>query len=99
MLCKQEWCQWKTTSETSNETRKACGMPVETQQHVLEDCEVLHLVGEYKLYIKEIFSNNPNKLKTIATNTQNVMDLAPVPLTLFRSNSKFDQNWERSNLK
>ena len=25
--------------------------------------------------------------------------LAPVPLTIFRSNSKFDQNWERSSLK
>ena len=24
---------------------------------------------------------------------------APVPLTIFRSNSKFDQNWERSSFK
>ena len=57
-----------------NHTCRACGVPVETQKHVLEDCEVLHLVGEYKVYNKEIFSDNPNKLRTTATNIQNIMD-------------------------
>ena len=57
-----------------NHTCRACGEPVETQKHVLEDCEVLHLVGEYKVYNKEIFSDNPNKLRTTATNIQNIMD-------------------------
>ena len=28
-----------------------------------------------------------------------VIQLVPVPLTIFRSNSKFEQNWERSSLK
>ena len=42
-----------------NHTCRACGVPVETQKHVLEDCEVLHLVGEYKVYNK--FCDNPNK--------------------------------------
>ena len=57
-----------------NHTCRACGEPMETQKHVLEDCEVLHLVGEYKVYNKEIFSDNPNKLRTTATNIQNIMD-------------------------
>ena len=57
-----------------NHTCRACGEPVETQKHVLEDCEVLHLVGEYKIYNQEIFSNNPNKLRTTATNIQNIID-------------------------
>ena len=55
-------------------TCRACGEPVETQKHVVEDCKVLHLVGEYKVYNKEIFSDNPNKLRTTATNIQNIMD-------------------------
>ena len=55
-----------------NHTCRACGVPVETQKHVLEDCEVLHLVGEYKVYDKEIFSDNPSKLRTTATNIQNI---------------------------
>ena len=55
-----------------NHTCRACGEPAETQKHVLEDCEVLHL--EYKVYNKEIFSDNPNKLRTTATNIQNIMD-------------------------
>ena len=57
-----------------NHTCGACGEPVEVQKHVLEDCEVLHLVGQYKVYNKEIFSDNPNKLRTTATNIQNIMD-------------------------
>ena len=57
-----------------NHTCRACGEPVETPKQVLEDCEVLHLVGEYKVYNKEIFSDNPNKLRTTATNIQNIMD-------------------------
>ena len=57
-----------------NHTCRACGELVETQKHVLEDCEVLHIVGEYKVYNKEIFSDNPNKLRTTATNIQNLMD-------------------------
>ena len=57
-----------------NHTCRACGQPVETQKHVLEDCEVLHLVGEYKIYNQEIFSNNPNKLRTTAANIQNIID-------------------------
>ena len=32
-----------------NHTWRACGVPMETQKHVLEDCEGLHLVGEYKV--------------------------------------------------
>ena len=56
-----------------NHTCRACGELVETQKHVLEDCEVLHIVGEYKVYNKEIFSDNPNKLRTTATNIQNLM--------------------------
>ena len=32
-------------------------------------------------------------------NIMSVGDLAPVSPTIFRSNSKFDQNWERSSLK
>ena len=35
-----------------NLTCRACGVPVETQKHVLEDCEILHPVGEYKVYNK-----------------------------------------------
>ena len=31
--------------------------------------------------------------------TQPLCTQAPVPLTIFRSNSKFDQNWERSSFK
>ena len=57
-----------------NHTCRACGIPVETQKHVLEDCEVLHLAVEYKVYNKEIFSDNPSKLKTTAANIQNIMD-------------------------
>ena len=57
-----------------NHTCRACGELVESQKHVLEDCEILHLVGEYKVYNKEIFSDNPNKLRTTATNIQNLMD-------------------------
>ena len=57
-----------------NHTCRACGVPVETQKHVLEDCEVLQLVSEYKVYDKEIFSDNPSKLRTTSTNIQNIMD-------------------------
>ena len=31
-----------------------CGNHTETQQHVLEECEVLRLIGEYKVYNNEI---------------------------------------------
>ena len=55
-------------------TCRACGIPVETQKHVLEDCDVLHLVGECKLYNKEIFYDIPNKLKTTTTNIHIIMD-------------------------
>ena len=64
----------KYRNEYRNHTCRACGEPVETQKHVLEDCELLHLVGEYKVYNKEIFSDNPNKHRTTATNIQNIMD-------------------------
>ena len=57
-----------------NHTCRACGIPVETQKHVREDCDVLNLVGEFKVYNKEIFSDNPDKLKTTATNIQIIMD-------------------------
>ena len=50
----KECCQCKTTTETNTGT-----IPSEhvanlfwTQKHVLEDCDVLHLVGEYKIYKK-----------------------------------------------
>ena len=42
-------------------------------RHVLEECEVLHLVGEYKVYSNEIFSNNTNNLKT-TTNIKYILD-------------------------
>ena len=56
------------------QTCRACDNHTETQQHVLEECEVLHLVGEYKVYTNEIFSNNINNLKTTATHIKYVLD-------------------------
>ena len=56
------------------QTCRACGNHTETQQHVLEECEVLHLVGEFKVYSNEIFSNNTNNLKTTATNIKCILD-------------------------
>ena len=56
------------------QTCRACGNHTETQQHVLEECEVLHLVGEFKVYSNEIFSNNTNNLKTTATNIKYILD-------------------------
>ena len=56
------------------QTCRACGNHTETQQHVLEECEVLHLVGEFKVYSNKIFSNNTNNLKTTATNIKYILD-------------------------
>ena len=56
------------------QTCRACGNHRETQQHVLEEYEVLHLVGEFKVYSNEIFSNNTNNLKTTATNIKCILD-------------------------
>ena len=57
-----------------NHTCRACGILAETPKQVLEDCDVLHPVGEYKVYNKKIVSDNPNKLRTTATSIQNIMD-------------------------
>ena len=56
------------------QTCRACGNHTETQQHVLEECEVLHLVGEFKVYSNETFPNNTNNLKTTATNIKYILD-------------------------
>ena len=60
------------------QTCRVCGNHTETQQHVLEECEVLHLVGEFKVYSNEIFSNNTNNLKTTATNILDQLHNQPI---------------------
>ena len=56
------------------QTCRACGNHTEIQQHVLEECEILHLVVEFKVYSNEIFSNNTSNLKTTATNIKYILD-------------------------
>ena len=72
----------KQIQEQPNPDMQSVWQPTETQQHVLEECEVIHLVGEYKVYNNEIFSNNTNNLKSTATNIRYVLDQLynqPVP--------------------
>lgn len=53
---------------------RACNAADETQQHVLEECEVLHLTGECKAFKEDIFQTHEDKLTTTAANIQNIMN-------------------------
>ena len=50
-----------------NNTCRACEAEIETQQHVLEECAVLHLVGDNKVYPNEIFNEAAITLKDVST--------------------------------
>ena len=56
-----------------NNICRACGHEVETQQHVFEECDVLHLVGDYKVRWDDIFSDEVGTLKEVSVRITNIL--------------------------
>ena len=57
-----------------NNKCRACEAEPETQQHILEECQVLHITGEGKVFEQDIFQENLKTLKEAATNIQDTLN-------------------------
>ena len=57
----------------TNLTCRGCGKTDETQQHVLEKCETIHLTEKSKINQEEIFAEEPNELKKTAEEKPYIM--------------------------
>ena len=74
-----------------------CPFYQETVKKTWFNCGIFHLKGSTLDQVTDLLSPGAlgKKFITILTN----MDQAPVPLTRFRSNSKFDNIWQCSDFK
>ena len=46
---------------------RGCGQTTETQNHILNECKTIHTRQETKIYINQIFSDEINTLREVAT--------------------------------
>ena len=51
-----------------------CNTEPESQEHVLQECEILHLENSTKVTTNQIFEENTDKLRKTATIIQSVME-------------------------
>ena len=52
---------------------RACNQHDETQPHILEECESIHLTEDTKVTTSDLFSENPANLKTVVGKIKNIM--------------------------
>ena len=64
---------YKTAYITNKECR-ACGTEEETQQHVLQNCQELHVHTSTKVINDDIFNEEPNELRTTANKINKTME-------------------------
>ena len=74
---------------------RACGSETETQYHVLEECAILHLVGDSKVYHYETFNEEEDSLKDVSTRIENIIN----QLDNYPNNKKINTTKRKQNNK
>ena len=52
---------------------RLCNDPLETQEHILEECKTIHKDESTKIHIEEIFNEDTNSLRTTAERIRTIM--------------------------
>ena len=59
---------------------RRCGTEEETQEHALEICTTNEISGNDRVTTRDIFVEDPGKLRTTAAKIRKIMDTFQVPL-------------------